>query len=77
METAAQAGPLVSKDGVKELLQRHLAEVDVLGKVRASEKDRLQQKLKDKLIQKERQRQKLSASDEEELQVDMNLQHIK
>ena len=69
METALQAGPLVSRDGVKELLQRHLAEVDVLSKIRASEKDRLQQKLKDKLAQKERQRQKMSVSDEEELQV--------
>ena len=69
METALQTGPLVSGDGVKELLQRHLAEVDVLSKIRASEKDRLEQKLKDTLAQKERQRQKMSVSDEEELQV--------
>ena len=69
METALQAGPIVSENGVKELLQRHLAEVDVLSKIRASEKDRLQQKLKDKLAMKERQRQKMSVSDEDELQV--------
>ena len=68
-ETAVQAGPLVPGDCVKELLQRHLAEVDVLSKITANEKDRLQQKLNDRLAQEEKKRQKVSVSDEEEFQV--------
>ena len=69
METAIQAGPVVPGDGVKELLQLHLAEVDILSKIRANEKYRLQQKLNDKLARKEKQRKKVSVSDEEEFQV--------
>ena len=64
-----QSRPLVSGDGVKELLERHLAEVDVLSKLRASEKDRLQQKLKEKLAQRDRQKNIDSEDVEDDLQV--------
>ena len=74
METAVQSRSLVAGDGVKELLERHLAEVDVLSKLRANEKNRLQQKLKEKLAQRDRQNNAEPEEDQRvELQVRSNI----
>ena len=73
-ETAIQSRPLVVGNGVKELLERHLAEVDVLSKLRANEKDRLQQKLKEKLAQRDRQNYAEPEKEEQvEFQVRINI----
>ena len=47
--------PLAGGEGVKELLQRHLAETDILNMIRASDRDRLQHRLRQKLAQTDRQ----------------------